>query len=272
MSKERFGALFHWGNPVHFVTRLRAAAKFAGIHLVGSVALALMCAGLVFSIWYPSVFASLAGGRELFILVVAVDVVCGPLLTLVLYNPAKPRTELVRDLGFVVLIQLAALGYGLHTVWLARPLYLVLETDRFRVIAAPDLGMRELHDLPKEMQPQFFGGPMTIGLRLPKDETERMTVLFDSVAGGRDYAQRPEFFVPYTPEVGLRAVSRFKPLERFLNVHPEQRKKAEDVAMTSGLQVSTLRYLPVAGREDWIALLDTQAQIVGFLKGDGFIN
>lgn len=255
-----------------FLTRLRAAAKAAGLHLLGSMTLALICAGLVFSIWYPSVFASLAGGRELFVLVAAVDVVCGPLLTLVLYNPVKPRGELARDLGFVVLIQLAALGYGLQTVWLARPLYLVLETDRFRVIAAPDVDVRELHNLPKDMQPQLLSGPMTIGLRPPKDETERMKVLLESVAGGRDYAQRPDFFVPYTPEVGLRAVQRFKPLERFLNAHPEQRKKAEDVSMLHGLQVATLRYLPVVGREDWIALLDTQAQIVGFLKGDGFIN
>jgi len=255
-----------------FINRLRVASSITGQHFLISLAIAGLAAVLVFGYWYPSAFASLAGGLELFTLVVAVDVVCGPLLTLVLYNPVKPRGELVRDLGFVVLIQLAALGYGLQTVWLARPLYLVLETDRFRVITAPDVGMRELHGLPKELRPQFFSGPMTIGLRLPKDETERMTVLLESVSGGRDYAQRPEFFVPYTPEVGLRALSRFKPLERYLNVHPEQRKKAEDMAMMRGLQVSTLRYLPVVGREDWIALLDTQAQIVGFLKGDGFIN
>ena len=34
-----------------------------------------------------------------------VDLVCGPLLTLVLYNPAKPKRELVMDLSLVVVLQ-----------------------------------------------------------------------------------------------------------------------------------------------------------------------
>ena len=34
--------------------------------------------------------------------------------------------------------------------------------------------------------------------------------------------------------------------------------------------MAQLVYLPVVGRQDWVAVLDQQAQIQGFLKGDGF--
>ena len=108
-------------------SRFRSAARAAVAHLLCSVGVALLAGALVFGLWFPYPYRELAGGRELFLLIVAVDVVCGPLLTMVLYNPAKPRAELWRDLGLVVIIQLAALGYGLHVVWQSRPVYLVQE-------------------------------------------------------------------------------------------------------------------------------------------------
>ena len=107
--------------------RYRAAFIAAGIHFICSAVVAGLAAGLVFGMWYPYPYRELAGGRELFLLVVAVDVVCGPLLTAVLFNPAKSREELWRDLSLVAVIQLIALGYGLHTVWQARPLFLAHE-------------------------------------------------------------------------------------------------------------------------------------------------
>ena len=176
--------------------RLRAATRAAALHLVGSVAVAVLAAALVFGFWFPYPYRDLAGGRELFLLIIAVDVICGPLLTMVLYNPAKPRAELCRDLGLVVLIQLAALGYGLHVVWQARPLYLVQEVDRFKVLSMPDLDMAEVRKLPIPMQVNWVKGPITVAIRAPKDAEEQQKVLLESVQGGRDYAERPEFYLP----------------------------------------------------------------------------
>ena len=42
------------------------------------------------------------------------------------------------------------------------------------------------------------------------------------------------------------------------------------LAANKGLDMAQLVYLPVVGRQDWVAVLDQQAQIQGFLKGDGF--
>ena len=250
--------------------RLQAALWAAGLHFLGSVVMAALAAGLVFGIWYPTVFAYLAGGRGLFLLVVSVDVVCGPLLTLVLFNKAKPRAELLRDLGLVVLIQLAALGYGVWTVWMARPLYLVQEVDRFRVIAAPDIEMQALSQLPAELQPHLLSGPMTVGIRPPKDERERLTVLAEAAVGGRDYSQRPDFYVPYSSEVALRALKRAKPLPAFLTKHPDQTEAANALAHDKKADMQQWLYLPAVGRQDWVVVLDKQGQIQGFLKGDGF--
>ena len=250
--------------------RLRAATRAAALHLVGSVAVAVLAAALVFGFWFPYPYRDLAGGRELFLLIIAVDVICGPLLTMVLYNPAKPRAELCRDLGLVVLIQLAALGYGLHVVWQARPLYLVQEVDRFKVLSMPDLDMAEVRKLPIPMQVNWVKGPITVAIRAPKDAEEQQKVLLESVQGGRDYAERPEFYLPYEGAAALKALLRAKPLAAFLDKQPSQRSAAADLAASKGLDMAQLVYLPVVGRQDWVAVLDQQAQIQGFLKGDGF--
>src|SRR6478609_8700249 len=97
--------------------------KASAIHLGISLAIAVLAAMLVFGIWYPYPYRELSGGRELFLLLVSVDVILGPLITLAIFNRAKPRKELRRDLAVVGLIQLAALGYGLWTVFVARPVH-----------------------------------------------------------------------------------------------------------------------------------------------------
>ena len=247
-----------------------AAVHASGIHLFFSIAVAAGAAALVFGLWYPFPYGELAGGRELFFLIVSVDVICGPLLTLVLFNPAKSRGELTRDLGLVALIQLGALGYGIHTVWQARPLFLVQEIDRFKVIAAPDLESSAIDALPNALRPKWLAGPLTVAIRDPRDLKERQEVLFESVQGGRDYAERPEFYLPYEGANALKSLNRAKPLSVFLQKQPGQQAAATKLATKKGADIAQWLYLPVMARQDWVAVLDKQGHIQGFLKGDGF--
>ena len=250
--------------------RFHAAAKAAGMHFLICIFVALLAGTLVFGLWYPYPYRELAGGRELFLLIVVVDVVCGPLLTLVLYSPSKPRLELWRDLGLVAIIQLTALGYGLHIVWQARPVYLVLELERFKVIALPSLDADAVAELPDSLQPRWMGGATTVTIREPKDTAERNKVLFDSIQGGRDYAERAEFYLPYEGDAALKALKYSKPLSVFLQKQPSQEAAARELVAEKHLDMTQLTYLPVVGRQDWVAVLDAQGQIQGFLKGDGF--
>jgi len=120
------------------------------------------------------------------------------------------------------------------------------------------------------MRPSFFSGPVTVAIRDPKDERERQTVLFESVQGGRDYAERPEFYLPYEGAAAYKALHRAKPLSVFLQKQPNQRNDAGELAKVKRAEVSELKYLPVIALQDWVAVLDKKGHIQGFLKGDGF--
>lgn len=250
--------------------RFRAASRVAGWHLLCSVIIALLSAAVVLGLWYPYPYRELSGGRELFLLIISVDVVCGPLLTFVLFNPKKSRRELWLDLSIVAVLQLCALGYGMWTTWQARPMYLALEVDRFKVVMSADIDHGVLQDLPTSLAPMPFGGVRTVALRSPKSVEEKNEVLFAAIEGGRDYAERPNFYVPYEGAAALKALERAKPLDAFLKKYPDQREKLESMVKGSGAAVGDWKYLPVVGRQDWVALLDRDAKIQGFLKGDGF--
>ncbi len=249
--------------------RIQTAVKAMGLHFSGSLLVALIVGALVFGVWYPHPFRQLAGGTELFLLIMAVDLVCGPLLTLVLYNPIKHKRELVMDLGLVVLVQIAALVYGLWTLHVARPLYLVHEIDRFKVIALADVDATELKKLPETLQPKFFKGPLTVGLREVTNE-ERKTVMIESIQGGRDYGERPNFYAAYDATQAAKAYAKAKPLENFAKKQPGKQADIDKLQIQAGADAKLLRYLPVVARQDWVAVLIPKGEILGYLQGDGF--
>jgi hypothetical protein len=251
-------------------TRIRAASLAALWHFSVSVFVAALAGALVFGVWYPYPYQDLAGGRELFWLVIGVDVLTGPLLTLVIFAPHKPRNELMRDLALVVTIQICALGYGVWSVWQARPLFLVAEIDRFKVIAQPALSKDALSSLNPALVPSFFHGPITVAIRAPVNEQERKKVLFESIAGGHDYGERPEFYLAYEGVNAQKSLMRAKPISTFLEKYPDQSKAMYALVASMKTGQDELMYLPIVARRPWIAILDKKGMVVGYLPGDGF--
>ena len=255
---------------MHISKRIQQSLRPAGIHLAGSALAASCLAALIFFVWYPHPYDQFSGGRTLFFLLIGVDVVCGPLLTLLLYTKSKPPHLLYLDLGLIVLLQSCALAYGLHTAWMARPMYLVMEVDRFKAITRADLADEDIEKLPTELRTGIWKKPMVVGVRAPASVQEKNKVLFESTQGGKDYAERPEFYVPYSDKVASESIGRAKPLSLFLGKYPEMRDWAEKYSTANGVDIGNIKYLPIMAKSDWIAILDANGHAIYFLKGDGF--
>lgn len=277
----RFGALFLFLTPTLLMTvtasfmrrpgwDLRSRLRAAGLHFIASIAVAALAAALVFGLWYPGAYRSLSGGRELFLLVVAVDVVLGPLLTFAVFDRAKGFSHLRRDLAVIVALQLAALAYGLYTVYIARPIALVFERDRFRVISAVEVYQPELPMAPESYRQLTLTGPWQLGLRDTKPGEERKDAIFKAVFEGVDTSQRPIFWVPYSQEKAHAAAAAAKPLAELIQRRAAQAQLLQDEARDIGLAIDDTRYLPVRARGDWVALMDKQGVVRGFAPVDGY--
>lgn len=106
----------------------------AAIHLAVSVAVALMSVGLVYGVWYPTPLSNALEVGPIFMMMLGIDILLGPLLTLIVYKPLKKTLKF--DLAVIVCVQLAALLYGLNTVASGRPAYMVFTKDRFDLVLA----------------------------------------------------------------------------------------------------------------------------------------
>jgi hypothetical protein len=188
---------------------LRSRLLATAIHLASSAALAAALVVLVMRVWYPGALFELAKGRDIFLLLLGVDITLGPLLTLVVFNVKKPRRELARDISIIAFVQLAAMAYGVTTILQARPAFIVYNAGQFNVPLATELlagAASEAADGPAPAAPWW--GPELVAAKLPDSIEERNAILFLAAGGGGDVFQMPRYFQDYgsaRTEVASRA-------------------------------------------------------------------
>lgn len=242
----------------------------SGIHLGISLCVAVFAAALVFGLWYPYPYGEISGGRELFFLVVAVDVIMGPLITLAIFNRAKPRRELLIDFTVVGLLQLAALGYGLWTVFAARPVHLVFEYSRMTVVHAIDVDADLLAKAPTSLQKLPVTGPTVIALRPFKNPEEQFDATMAAFEGF-PLAARSDLWQAYEP-ARADVLKEAKPVAELRARFSNQAAQIDRAIAATGKPVTDLRYLPLLSRKTaWTVLLDTTtAEPLGYLPLDSF--
>lgn len=245
------------------MTRLKAF----GIHFLSSLAVALII-GLSFKlIYYPDFYFEVMDGWRLLLLLIGVDVVMGPLLTLVIYNPKKTKKELRRDISFVVVLQVAALIYGLHIASIARPVYTVFDGERFRIISAGEFFDEALERAPEPLNtlPRF--GPKFMWAQTATDPELVEKVSFDHMLG-RGKAFWPELFEPL--EKHKEQLWEYaEPLDRLKPALTKEQQQSLQISYPDLLKQNELRALPLSGQvltHYYWAIVNAQGQVLTLLS------
>jgi hypothetical protein len=237
--------------------------KAFAVHLAISALIAATVAVLVVALWYPRPYFAAMGGEVLLRLLIGVDVVLGPVITLIIFDPAKPRLKY--DLVAIATLQLVALAYGGYVMFEARPVYNVFVKDRFETVAANsvDDSSRDRAALAYRSLP--VTGPRVVAAALPKDVSEQMQIAMGSANGGPDVADLPHLYKPYADVAGAVAALA-KPL---VALSRQGREPAEAVSAFVAEHGSdrSLGYVPVRARNrDFTAVVDRKTgEIVGYL-------
>jgi hypothetical protein len=217
---------------------------------------ALCTAALVFLVWYPSPLAGATGVTNIFLIVLAVDVTVGPVITLIVFNTAKK--ELKRDLMVVVVLQVVALLYGMQTVFEARPVYAVFNADRFDLVYANDLSAEKLA---KVSRPEFktapLLGPKLIAAQRPSDTKARNEVMFNAISGGDDVPQLPQYYVPYSEEQP-QALARIQSIDVLRSLNKDHAQQIDELSTRYAGQAAGIGFLPLRGRVKDLAVIVTR--------------
>jgi len=237
--------------------------KASGIHLLLSCVVVGAVLVFMLTVWYRWPLFAIAGGSGIILILAGVDVVLGPTMTLIVFKSGKKGLKF--DLTLIALVQLAALAYGIHVAFVARPVYLVFAVDRFVLVTAKDL---DPDDLARATDPRFrrlpLGRPSDIAAVLPSDQKERSDLLFSALAG-KDVELYPRYYVPYetqaqnalkrAKDIGILVKRDARAMERFLE--------------SAGRSPASVKFLPLRARVDAAVLLDAASGVpIGIVQVD----
>ena len=121
--------------------RLSAAFK----HFLLSLILFSIIIFALLYFWYPAPYFTASGGWQGLKIVAAVDLVLGPLLTLIVFNSLKSRQKIVFDLIVIAFLQLSALMWGVKTIYEQRPISIVFFENNFITVPASVFHEQGIH-------------------------------------------------------------------------------------------------------------------------------
>ncbi|QCX10570.1 hypothetical protein APS58_1707 [Paracidovorax citrulli] len=249
-----------------YISKIRAFF----VHLMISIVIGGLISAVTVIFFYPFPYVFISGGAGLFLLLVAVDVVSGPLLTFVFFNPKKSRKEKLLDFSVVACLQVCALAYGMFSAYEARPIHVVFEYDRFRVIHANDIPEELISLAPKDIVAIPKVGITWLALR-PLSSLERFNFTMQALDGVAVSAQT-QLWISYAQ--GLpQILKEAKSMKQLLNRFPDRREEMFDAAVRDEMDVEEIKYLPIQGRKNltWTVFLNAQTgQPLGYLDLDPF--
>lgn len=236
------------------------------IHLCLSAAVALVVAAIIFFVWYPHPYRTISGGAQLFFMIVSIDVIVGPLITLIICKPEKSRLALGFDYTTIALVQLAALAYGTWTMAVARPVHMVFEKDLFRVAHATEIEKDLLKDTPPGIEALPLTGPDMLSIKLP-EKTDDKNASLDLALAGTLEAFQPALWVPYDGKAAFAAARDMGELRKRL---PKAGAEIDAAVRKAGVPEADLRWTIVIGRQfvTWTALLDRTGRIAAYVPHD----
>lgn len=244
-----------------FHPKIRNRFAASGLHFLFSLCVFSLLVGILLLFWYPNPFFSASGGWQGLRLVAAVDLVLGPLITLVIFNTKKSRRELSIDIGIVVLIQLGALLWGIKAVYEQRPVAVVFLDTSFYTVPAAALQAQgiDLEALDVYSQER----PVYVFSRRPEpgQEQERFqrAVEVESIPPH----EQVWLFEPLAEHFAQVRGSSLN-VEEIMAANPQMKAEIEQVLARAQAQVSDLVFLALTSRyRNVILIFDEQGTLVG---------
>lgn len=228
------------------------------IHLLLSSFILGSFLSFVFFVWYPQPFFVVEGLVQIVWVLVGVDIVLGPALTLVVFKSGKPG--LARDLSIIAAIQIAGFIYGAHTFYIERPAFAVFyDSDFFDVI--PASGMKGLGKLDPALNHSNLGGPTIVYVEQPTEIDVLKKILEDMKQGGPGIHLRAEYYRPL--EGNINTKFKFSINLHDLESIPANKLEINQFKAEYGERVESFAYFPIIGKvTSRVLVIDRESETV----------
>ncbi|ENW93996.1 TfpX/TfpZ family type IV pilin accessory protein [Acinetobacter dispersus] len=174
---------------------LRGKFKAFAIHLSLSALVGLVCAFIIYKVWFIAPLGIATKITPIFLMMVGIDIIVGPLLTFLVYKKGKKTLKL--DLSIIVVIQCIALIYGVFNIYQSRPLWIAFDQDAFYLIRANEVDLESEKKASKDYKSHIVDKPKFVSIKRPGIETQKGKELrFYDFMGMNLAVKKPELYYP----------------------------------------------------------------------------
>ena len=223
---------------------IKAKLTAAAIHLAISATVVGCFIVFALNVWYPEPFFNISGLLGIILMLVTVDVILGPLLTLVVFKPQKSTLKL--DLTVIAIVQMIALGYGINTIYQAHPLYIAYAGDRFTPIYTNEVSPSEAKYT--ELQKSKLSSPSIVYVKKPSDPAEMSRIITETLSGKADIDARPEYYHPANQHISDILAGGINPDKLLSSTQNQQ--KLDQFLKKYGKTITDYAFIPLVGKED----------------------
>jgi hypothetical protein len=224
-----------------FLTHLALSGTVVGI----------ACAA-IFLYWYPGPYFAVKGTWSALRVLVGVDLILGPMLTLILFRPGKRGLAL--DMTMIALIQLSALLYGTSVIYSERPYYTVFAVDRYEVLARREVEAASV--LGTAFTDKPLVGPILAFAQLPSDPQRLQRLIEETLFEGKpDIDRRPEFWQPLGEEARSAILERAQTLSELAARQPEWQDEINALSESMGADPDAIAFVPVMGTQGPLTMI-----------------
>ncbi len=248
------------------MTRSRAAFSY----LWPSLLVLVICVAVIMFAWYPHPFMQLPNSGKFSILLLVSAALAGPVLTWLIYK--KGKKGLVFDLVFIALMQLAAMGWGMYTLYLNRPYFMVFTVDRFEVLTSREV------DTDRIANPVFLdkplAGPLSLYANMPTDRDAFQQLLQEVMFEGRpDLQFRSEFWSLFEDR-RQQVLEISRPLAELREARPGDVTAIDKLVNSNGGDITKLRFVPgmLHGGQFAAVLNAKSGEIAAYLVTDPWLD
>ncbi len=238
--------------------------KAGFIHFLASLLIFSLFIFVLLFFWFPEPYFSATGGWQGLKIVAFIDLILGPLLTLIIFNSSKPRKELKADLSIILILQASALIWGINTVYHQRPIAITFWESSFYTIPYKEVSQKYSGS---EKLKSIINKPREFYI-VPKP------IIVKNIIGLNDEVLR-EKLPPY------QLIHRYKPIKQyfdkikrrsinineFISKNPNMKRSLTRISQESNLKITELFYIPLISKyQNIILVFKDNGDIAGFLK------
>ncbi|MCC6374791.1 MAG: hypothetical protein IT465_08280 [Moraxellaceae bacterium] len=237
--------------------------KASFIHLIISFFVVGTVAAYIIYFWYPLPLMHMAKADQLLLMIGGIDLIVGPLLTLLVYKHGKKTLRM--DLTVIAVIQAVFLSMGLYTMFQSRPVFLVATSKRFDMIFVNEIDPTRLSQAKIEkFKTLSFTKPLLVGAKFPTNIEEKTNIIMSALSGAGDIQTMPEYYVEYQ-ELVPDILANSAPLQLSAVISEQSLAVMQEAAQHYGYQPSDVRYMNLGSARGFaVMLIDAKTgQVVG---------